>query len=100
VRVPDNQNKDEVRVYEGHGCNLLTGRRGYVWCGQMADSTPKRLILGTLFVHRTRARKSLKIRILRIWIVFDTLGAMRSSRKTKKNSLKLIFPAFVDVRCL
>ena len=34
--------------------------RGYVWCGQMADSTPKRLILGTLFVHRTRARKSKK----------------------------------------
>jgi hypothetical protein len=29
--------------------------RDYMWFGQMADTTPKRLILGTLFVHCARA---------------------------------------------
>ena len=29
VCPPDNQNKEKIRVYEGHGCDQLTGRRGY-----------------------------------------------------------------------
>ena len=46
----------------------------------MADSTPKRLILGTLFVQPAHALESHKKRLLRIWIVFDKLYAKLNGR--------------------
>ena len=46
-----------VRLSSAEARLQKQGARGLVWCGQMVDSTLTRLILGTLFVHRARARK-------------------------------------------